>query len=268
MKGFKKLILATAIIAASSSSFAMQAMDDESLSATTGQDGLTITLDVAMTDLSIKYIDRDGFGATYSSAGAVIIGSGTDGINVNTTGLTIDIDAGGSAGTAAANSGMLNIGIDNPNAITIGLQNVNIGVADATATGSSTGTADNIISFDSSASLTIAAGPGKLMNIQLGNEDQGHLVVMDSDMGNISLTGMSINDVNSGGSISIATLSIANLHVKAAIDVVAGGLQIDTTGTTIGEVGIEGLQLGSGPAIGDVYLNNLNPVVVMTITGH
>lgn len=271
MKGFQKLVLATAILAASPGAFAMEAMDEESMSATTGQDGLTITMDTTLTDLAIKYIDRDGVvGSTnYTNAGAIVIGEGVNGINVSATGLTIDIDAGGSA-VAGTDNGMLQIKVGTSAATTIGLQNVNISVAEATATGSAlVGTATPIISFDASAQLTIAATPN-LMTIQLGNEDQGAMIKLNANLGNVSLTGMSINDANSGGSIAIGTLSLASLNVVASVDVVAGGLQINTAGTTIGEVGIENLRLGDAtqPIVGDIYLNNLNPSTTMTIRGH
>lgn len=60
MKGLKKLILASAITAASTSAFAMQALDDEALAATTGQDGLTITLGVDLNIGKLRIHDKDG----------------------------------------------------------------------------------------------------------------------------------------------------------------------------------------------------------------
>lgn len=271
MKGFQKLVLATAILAASSGAFAMEAMDEESMSATTGQDGLTITMDTTLTDLAIKYIDRDGVaGSTdYTNAGAIVIGDAVNGINVSATGLTIDIDAGGST-VAGTDNGMLQIKVGTSVDTIIGLQSVDISVAEATATGSAlVGTTTPIISFDATAQLTIAATPN-LMTIQLGNEDQGAMIKLNANLGNVSLTGMSINDANSGGSIAIGTLSLASLNVVASVDVVAGGLQINTAGTTIGEVGIENLRLGDAtqPIVGDIYLSNLNPSTTMTIRGH
>lgn len=276
MKGFQKLVLATAILAASSGAFAMEAMDEESMSATTGQDGLTITLATTLTDMAIKYIDRDGItvaqnaASTYTNAGALIIGEGVNGINLSAN-LVVDIDVGGSA-TTGVDNGMLQIkvGMAPTTNVVIGLQSVNISVAEATATGSGiVGTATPIISFDSTAQLTIA-NTANLMTIQLGNEDQGNMIKLNANLGNVSLTGMSINDANSGGSIAIGTLSLASLNVVASVDVVAGGLQINTAGTTIGEVGIENLRLGDATQaiVGDIYLSNLNPSTTLTIRGH
>lgn len=268
MKGLKKLVLASAIIAASSSSFAMQAMDDESMSAATGQDGLTINLNTSLTGLGIKYIDRDGVvgSAGYTNAGAIVIGP----VGVSANGLQIDIDAGGSAGDTTGN-GMLQVKVGTSAATVINLNNTKISVADATPAGSSTGAVTDIISFDATASLTIAAS-ANLATIQLGNEDQGHMMVVNANLGTITLTGLQINDANSGGAIGIGTLVVNSLNAQNAIDVVAGGLQIDTTGTTIGEIGLERIKLGNvaaaAPAIGDVYISNLNPSTVITVTGH
>ena len=267
MKGLKKLVLASAIIAASSSAFAMQPMDEESMSATTGQDGLTITLDTALTNLNIKYIDRDGvLGSGYANAGGIII----DPVDVTANDLTIDIDAGGSVGDTSGD-GMLQIAIGTGSATVIGLGGTTIAVADADATGSATGTATDIITFDATASLTIAAS-ANLATIQLGNEDQGAMINVNASLGTITLTGLAINDANSGGAIGIGTLVVNSLVAVNAIDVVAGGLQINTAGTTIGEIGLERVKLGDvsalAPSIGDIYISNLNPSTVITVTGH
>jgi hypothetical protein len=254
----------------------MEAMDDESMSSTTGQDGLTITLNSSMNDLVITYVDRDGLtgltgytGTGYLNAGAVVIGSAGAGIDVSLVGVEIRVDAGGSAGTASG-TGMLNIKVGMQTSV-IGLGGVNIGVADASNTtgSSSVGGVVNIISFDATAALTIA-GNANLMNIQLGNEEQGSMVLMNANLGNVTLTGLSINDVNSGGSISIGTLRVANLTLVNAIDVVAGGLQINTAGTTIGEVGLEGVRLGdiTQADIGDIYITGITANSVITVTGH
>lgn len=264
MKGFQKLILASAIIAATSSAFAMEAMDEDSMSATTGQDGLTVTLNTTITNLNVTYIDRDGVLLTgHDKAGAVVIGSAANGIDVSAA-LKIDIDAGGSVGDTTGD-GMLQIKVENTAPIVIGLGLVDISVADANdgtgltlAARSAVGAKTPILSFGAGASLTIAATPN-LMTIQLGAEDQGAMVKMDANLGSVVLTGMSINDANSGGSIAIGTLTLDSLHAIAAVDVVNGGLQIDTTGTTLAAVGLERLRLGDATQvpIGDVYLTKI-----------
>jgi hypothetical protein len=271
MNGFKKLVLASAVLAASSSAFAMEAMDDESMSSTTGQDGLTITLDSTINDLAITYVDRDGYGVSgFTEAGAVVIGSAAAGIDLNLVDVVVTIDAGGSAGTASG-SGMLNINVGMATS-TIGLGNVVIGVADASNTtgSSSVGAVVGILSFDASAALTIA-GNANLMNIQLGNEDQGAMIRATANLGNVTLTGLSINDTSvGGGSISIGVLELNNVQLDASIDVVAGGLQI-VSNSSIGEVGMERVVLGGGSAIGDIYITGLGGVgesSTILVTGH
>lgn len=274
MNGFKKLVLASAVLAATSGAYAMEALDDESMSTTTGQDGLTITLDSSIADLQIKYVDRDGLsGTSFDQAGALVIGDTTSGVDVSILGLQIDIDVGGNLGTAATGSGMLNIGIG-LTSLNIGLGNVVIGVADAsnTAGSSSIGTVKTILAFDASAALNIA-GNANLMNIQLGNETQGSMVHMSATLGSITLTGLSIEDnagTYQGGAIRVGTLRLSNVVLVNDIDAVAGGLQIRTAGSSIGEVGLEQVRLGDSAqaSIGDVYLVGLDANSTITVTGH
>lgn len=254
MKSLKKLALVSAMVAASSSAFAMEAMDEEALAAATGQDGLRITLDTNLSGMNIKWIDRDGTGvAGYGNAGAVTIGA----VGISTTGMTIDIDAGGSAGTAANDSGLLAIGINAPNAITVNLNNTTIAVADATPTGPTSGTATTVIQFDATASLTIGAGLN--MDIELGNE-VNDFVTINANLGNVTLTGLSIVDGSSSESIGIGTMTLSGLTiVDQTINIVAGGLEINTgTGLTNVGLALEGLTLGSTPSIGDVYITDLS----------
>ncbi|MCP5175009.1 MAG: hypothetical protein H6996_07890 [Moraxellaceae bacterium] len=112
MKMLKKLALVSAISAISVSAFAMEAMDDETMAATTGQDGITINIvpdaisrtevaamGVTATTLDaiepsaplykglsigeIRVHDDDGLGVLGTDAtansGALVIGGGKDG---------------------------------------------------------------------------------------------------------------------------------------------------------------------------------------------
>lgn len=267
MKSLKKLALVSAMIAASSSAFAMEAMDEEALAAATGQDGLVITLDVAMTGLTVKWIDRDGTGiAGFGQAGGVII----DPVDVNIDGLRIEIDAGGDTGDATGD-GLLHIAIsDDPlgTGTVIGLDGTVISVADAdNAGGSATSAGTGIISFALGSQLAIAAG--MTLDIELGNEVNNFATIAAS-IPNLSLSGLTINDANSGGVIAIGNLAIDALNVAAAVNVTADGLVINTTGTTIGEVGLENVRLGTDAAshqIGSIYIQNLTANNVITVSG-
>jgi len=80
MKMLKKLALVSAISAISVSAFAMEAMDDETMSATTGQDGITILISPA------------------AKTGSELVG-----LNADISEATLDaIDAGGTVSAAAA----------------------------------------------------------------------------------------------------------------------------------------------------------------------
>jgi len=284
MKGLKKLVLASAIIAASSSAFAMQAMDDESMSAATGQDGLTIAINsVALDNLDIKYVDRDGIvgDATFANPGAIhIVGAGGvgDGLSVSSGLTTINIDVGGNAGTGAGTQAQLFVDVA-MGATTVNLQNVKIAVADAAATGSTTGTDVTILQFGAGAALNIAAGGSA--QVRLGSRAAtDHLITVASTLPGLTLSQLSIVDAVGGGSIGLGQLSLGTVSANVGIDVVAGGLQIDTTGTTISSIALENVQLGTvnlatrTNAIGDVYITgagvggSIALDNVITVTGH
>lgn len=270
MNGFKKLLLTSAILAASSNAMALQAMDDESLSSTTGQDGITLNIsNSTIVDMDVTWVDRDGFGA-FNDAGALVI---------NNVDLTInDLDIVVDAGSNTTDGAQLNIGISTTQDVVIGLDNTTIEVASAGATGSAVAGNTEIITFNAGSSLTITGGINA--NVKLGNRAVGEdfMTLSNSTPFTITLTGMTIldaeatatNGVNNVG-IGIGTLSIANVVLNNAINVVDGGLTINTAGTTIGEIGMENIVLGdqvTAVSLGDVYLNGLTANTTLTISGH
>lgn len=276
MKGFKKLVLASAILAASSTSFAMQAMDDASLSAATGQDGLTVFISNAnMVDTDITYVDRDGFqDGVRDGAGALVINN----LDVTLTNLQLDIDVGDSG--AVGGDAQLKIGFSTADDIIVGLGNTTIDVATAGA-GSAVSNNEAIIGFDPTASLTVTGGISG--EIRLGHQAAGteHLMTLSTGSFNVSLTGLKIGKVASDIGIGVGTVNLTNVVLNNAIDVVPAGtafagapsgLLINTTGTSIGEVGLETVKLGdmsaAGQSIGDVYLNNLNVASTILIAAH
>ncbi|MGE8522412.1 MAG: DUF6160 family protein [Acinetobacter pseudolwoffii] len=69
MKKFTKLVLATSV-AFSANAMAMQAMDDASLSETTGQDGISIGIGISKIEIEKLFIhDNDGLASTATLAG-------------------------------------------------------------------------------------------------------------------------------------------------------------------------------------------------------
>ena len=244
MKGLKKLALVTAIAAAPMSGFAMEAMEDEALAAVTGQDGVTITLG-AMTigGVRIDDSDADGLVNLTGANGAIFI----SGISMSgSTTVVVDADAD----TIQA-------------AITLGAGTINLGAISPTAYQSTTA-GTNVITLGSMTHGNIN------MNVQLGAEDQGSMVVLNGTVtGGITLTGFSIADGSSAETISmnlsVTDPGVTDLTLQGTVDVEAAGLVIAGLGAV--DVTLGALTLGSAAAIGDVSILNLQPGTV-TIAGH
>lgn len=275
---FKKLALVTAMFAATSGAFAMEAMDEESLAATTGQDGITINL-ATSANLNVIIHDKDGLTGTaqagFANSGAILLSGITidNGVANTDANIGITIDAG--ASVAAANDATLNIGITT-GALRVGLGALSVansaregGVGWGIDAGTQSATLINLGSISTS---------GVAMNIQLGNEPQGDLIALNTTLTNgLTLTGVGLNDVNSGGSISVGTLAVsdagasADLVVDLGINATATGLtvRVDTLGTGGMDVTMANVVLGGGASIGDVEINGLNLTGdTITISGH
>ena len=106
MKMLKKLALVSAISAISAGAFAMEAMDDESMAATTGQDGITINIvpDVITNAEAVAMKVTEATMKEISLPGANFKGLSIGEIRIH------DDDGLGAAGTALGNSGALVIG--------------------------------------------------------------------------------------------------------------------------------------------------------------
>lgn len=289
---FKKLALVTAMFAATSGAYAMEAMDDESMAAATGQDGITVGITTGALTLNQIIHDRDGYDPTNTVAntiggiedGALII----TGMGVNTNGgeivLTIDAD-GGTAGTAP----FLNINVAIPTNTVINTGNISVASSDnaAAADGGvgTWGTSNATATLMDSQTITLGATS---LNIQLGNETQtylwGAVPVAKTAMILVSTTmtggltvgtvaagvysgGVKLNDINSTGSISIGRMKLRNavgtdLTIgSVGINVEAAGLVVDIA--SIGNSGLyqsmERVQLGDATAgyLGDIEVTGL-----------
>lgn len=289
---FKKLALVTAMFAATSGAYAMEAMDDESMAAATGQDGITVGITTGALTLNQIIHDRDGYDPTNTVAntiggiedGALII----TGMGVNTNGgeivLTIDAD-GGTAGTAP----FLNINVAIPTNTVINTGNISVASSDnaAAADGGvgTWGTSNATATLMDSQTITLGATS---LNIQLGNETQtylwGAVPVAKTAMILVSTTmtggltvgtvaagvysgGVKLNDINSTGSISIGRMKLrdavgTNLTIgSVGINVEAAGLVVDIA--SIGSSGLyqsmERVQLGDATAgyLGDIEVTGL-----------
>lgn len=219
MKKLTKLVLVSSM-AISANAMAMQAMDDASLSATTGQDGLNIGIGISKVEIEKLFIhDNDGLATTAlggtSTAGAIVIkGNGktgdaneTNGIVIganydnagayllasrNLADLTIDTDAG-TTGTGGA---FLNIGAQ-VSGLDIKIGEIGVTGSGALPTAASTnirrgGDDTNYNAILSG--LSLKTGPMSA-NIQLGAAPQGAMVKLNAQMiGGLEITNLGILD--------------------------------------------------------------------------
>jgi hypothetical protein len=281
---FKKLLLATAVAAVSSSALAMQAMDDESLAETTGQDGLTIGIEPPAAGIGGDIILHDNTGVgTLTNSGAILINDFLLRTAGTTTSISILIDATGDANNDATTTDpMLNIAINLPASTIISTGSIHV------ADSNNAGVAVDSTSATLLNNMNITLGATTL-NMQLGNEPQGFMLLTSTSIaGGITLSSLALNDANSGGAISATSVSIndfgfaaTNLNVRVGVDATASALRITLTqlgtagglGTggldiSMGDVGL-GAASGSATDIGDVDMLGLNlNGAVITITGH
>lgn len=292
---FKKLALVTAMFAAASGAYAMEALDEEALAATTGQDGITVTINLPAAGITMNQIihDKNGWAALDGNpaapqGGAIVIGDvGTSttpngGMSIVNVGgaitLKIDADGGNAGGTAP----YLNVGVALTGTTTINTGDIRVASSALSAAGGGIGTITQTDSFSSviMSDMSIVLGT-TTMNIQLGNEPQGHMIVLDTTMnGGLTINNLSLNDANSGGSISMVQQKLydaggANLTVGADIDVTGTGLQVALTqfghATNGASIDIQGVKLGAAAMapLGDIEIRGLNlNGTTLTIAGH
>lgn len=283
---FKKLVLATAIATVSSASFAMEAMDEEALSDTTGQDGLTININPpdAGIGADIWIHDKDGLsgisGAS-SNSGAIVV----DGFLLNPSGansfINVVIDVTGDANNAApATDPMLNVAITLPASTVISTGKIL--VADSNGAGVAVGTNQKTILDNMNITLVGAT----LINMQLGNEQQGSMILVSTTItGGVTITNFALQDSGgtvTGGSINADSISFknnggANLTAKVGVDASATALRL--TLTTLGDpttglnISMANVGLGAdGTAtvgVGDIDIVGLNlNGTTVDISGH
>ncbi|WP_156188806.1 putative pilus system protein FilA [Acinetobacter indicus] len=259
MKTFTKLALVSSM-ALSANAFAMQAMDDSALSATTGQDGLSIGIGISKIEIEKLFIhDNDGLNGTIDNAGAIVIqGNGKSilddqgnetnavkdhgvviGANYDDNGaylltsrnladLTIDSDGGAGGGNTAfiniaAEVSGLDIKIGEIGVTASGKQ----GEASTTSALRRGGTENNYNAILSGLELKT----GKMdANIQLGAAPQGAMVKLKSTM---------------VGGLEIKNLGILDNSTKG---VTVGSVDLNGTATAVatkeaGEIFIESIKI-------------------------
>lgn len=274
MKLFTKVTLVSAI-AVSGNAMAMQAMDDQSLSAATGQDGITILVAPHTTDTgwapwaaaktfntgslsggvhidNVYVHDKDGAAGiiTGASAGAITI-KGVDLASNGPIRVLIDADANGNA----ANSAVLNVNVGLKETF-VKLGEIGVATSNRPASWGVDNTSYNKILNP----LELHLGDTS-MNIQLGAQPQGAMIKVSGSMtGGLAINGIELFDTDgvptspspllqAPGSIYIGSIAMtdtggANLTVAADIDVSAAGLVLTSTGGLM-DVRISDVRLGN-----------------------
>lgn len=282
MKYMKSIIMAH-LFMATSSVFAMQAMNDIDLGQATGQDGVTISLTTPGVSARVIWHDNDGWSDRVigANAGSVSFGEGTAATNFRLSGGTtvINVDADGGAGIAPVNGPMLNIEIDLPDDLDINTGNVYVSARNGS------GVLTNSIRIMNDMKIELH---GLKINVQLGSEAQG-------DMFNISgvvqsgirihnfalLDGSSstLTDFNGIGSslIVLKDSSGSDLTInKIGVNVALTGLKVEVADLNGGngiDVQVHDLRLGDLSAasvkMGDAELRGLKlDGTMLTIRGH
>ena len=270
MSAFKKLALVTAMAALPMSGFAMEALDDATMSGITGQDGLTVTINVPTSTLDILIHDADGFnGASLSgAAGAIVIEDMS--LTTGAGGIVLNIDADGN-GTDP----VLNVGVVIGSGTVIHTGNISVDTSTGMGNGISANQSATILS-----DMTITLGQVNL-NIQLGAaEAQGSMIAMNTVItGGINIANFALADASSAETISVANIALfdtggTDLTVAdVTVDVEAAGLVIalNSVGDAANGVGMQltGVKLGSAPAIGNIEILGLNlSGTTITVAGH
>jgi hypothetical protein len=259
---FKKLALASAVAMVPAMGFAMEEVDDSLLSGITGQDGITLSLDLNLTqDILIE--DDDGVPNTANFGNVVNTNAGA--INIQDMSLVgndveIRIDAGGDATTNA----MLAVTID----LTTGLT-INTGDIYASNTNGSftvAGTSNAILD-----SMAISLPAGTELAIQLGSEETAFLE-LTGNINTINIANFALNDASSNASISASAINITGLATSGlTVDVENAGLVVDFTTSSMTSVGVDitDLRFGTAAPIGDIRITGLNLTgTTLTISGH
>lgn len=244
MKKFTKLALVSSI-ALTTNAMAMQAMDDTALSATTGQDGLSIGIGISKVEIEKLFIhDNDGlaakgvagdlgFGGTGTAGAIVIKGNGqgdtaTKGVVIganyddagaylldsrNLADLVIDTDAGTGANGAFINVAAQVSGLD----IQIGEIGVSASNAMPAAGATNIRRGNDDTNYNAILSgLTLKTGKMDA-NIQLGAAPQGAMIKLDTTM---------------VGGLEIKNLGILDNSTKTATRTAAGEIFIESIKVT------------------------------------
>ena len=258
MKKFTQLTLVSAM-AISGHAVAMQSLDDEALSATTGQDGITI---VIAGDVHADVIVHDkngyqglaaggvagpsdmpsradlGFTATAETdiSGAIVLdGFSIEDTSATRSGIRVHVDADGNAGTP-----VLNVNIGLPDELTINTGDIYVASSDRSTSDAAAYTdmgayANQVKILDN---IEVVLGDAT-MNLQLGNATQGAMIKLGGTItGGLQLSNISLYQPLGVSTLTYGQTAAGSLDVNTDADgnslagIHLGGVQLLTTGTS------------------------------------
>lgn len=295
MKLLSNLTLVASAVLISTHAMALQQMDDAALSATTGQDGISLGIGISEIKIDKLHVfDGDGLSdqATMPGSTAVITG-GTNGagaitisnlkLTTNTASalasgnfadITIDTDGGKDGKSPFINIGAAVTGLN----IELDGVKVNNATKDATTSLMKVGESEAVI-LDQ---LSLKTG-ATTANIQLGNTPQGAMIKLDGSMiGGLEINNLSLKDASAGGGGSIILGKIkvndtdsGDLSLKTDVTVTTNGLKLTALQNKT-DVYVQSVKLGStaSKSIGDIQVSGLQisnaagPGATITVSGH
>lgn len=279
MKGFKKLALVSAVAALPMTGFAMEPMDDASLSDVTGQDGISIGLTLNQT-MDVLIHDTDGLTGVNAALVPAGFGATSGGIYIDNMGLngtvTVDVDAGGNtAGGAGVGVLVVEIGLGAGFQILTGdilaVDTEDAPVWPAVPVNDSA-SADVILD-----SMTIDLAAGMDLGLQLGTGAADFVTIINGNIGTITINNFCLSSNDSCGGLGTSTgigvdvIAVSGVDLGGTtVDLTTGGMQI-TLGASMNSIGLamDNVSLDGGEnSIGDVYITGLNMAGdVITING-
>lgn len=284
MKGLTRLVLVSSITL-SASTYGLEAMEDEALAETTGQDGVTISITPPAGGIVMSHVIHDTDPAI---DGAIVIGrplAAGDHIAssiVTPAGQSINIllDATGDVDTVSAgNQASMGINISIPTGTIINTGTLS--VARSNGGGVAVSNQSSVIMNN----LAITLGATNL-NLTLGNEvaSTGQMMRLTTNMASgLLLNNVAIRDATAvdanGVALRASSIQIDNagastaLDVDVKVDMVPTGLQASlvTFGTGGADITISDMRLGdtASPSMGTLSVSGLNVAGgVLRIYGH
>jgi len=239
---FKKIALASLISVAASGAYALEAVDEATLSETTGQQGIDIFTTLSVSGATLTYTDGDGYAGTpsYANSGDLVIS------NLGMSGsVKVSIDAGS---TAAGPDAALKVGILGTTALNLSLDGISV-----KKTGGAT--SYNILTMPAGTTISVASGYN--LALELGKGGSGHLGRMTGNIGTVTIgdnttttAKVAIVDATNSGQIGLSRVQVTGVNLGDGtgnnftnIDVCGGGAA--TTACAAGEDGLK-IKFGSG----------------------